>query len=68
MPPGWTTTQARILARDPTCRLCGQAPSAEVHHTQPGREDDASLLGVCHPCHDRVTQQQAAQARLLAQP
>jgi 5-methylcytosine-specific restriction enzyme A len=68
MPPGWEATRARILARDPTCRLCGARPSAEVHHTQPGREDDASLLGVCHPCHDRETQRQAALARHLARP
>ena len=63
MPPGWTATRRRILRRDPTCRLCASAPSTEVHHTQPGVEADWSLLGVCHPCHLAVTQQQAAAAR-----
>jgi hypothetical protein len=68
MPPGWTATAARILRRDPVCRLCWLAPSAEVHHTRPGVEDDAWLLGVCSPCHLQVTLAQAALARRLAQP
>jgi 5-methylcytosine-specific restriction protein A len=68
MPPGWTTTRARILRRDPVCRLCQAAPSAEVHHLRPGVEADAWLLGVCEPCHLAETQRQAALARHLASP
>ncbi len=63
MPPGWAATRARILARDPVCRLCGAAPSAEVHHTEPGIEADEALLGVCPPCHRAITATQAAAAR-----
>ena len=69
MPPGWTATCARILARDPICRLCSARPSAEVHHTRgPGWEADAWLIGVCSRCHRQVTQAQAAAARRLARP
>jgi len=69
MPPGWDATRARILARDPACRLCGAAPSTEVHHLLgPGHEQDHELLGVCHPCHDGETQRQAALARGASAP
>ena len=63
MPRGWKATRARILDRDPLCRACGAAPSTEVHHTETGREDDASLIGVCHGCHARITAANAAAAR-----
>jgi hypothetical protein len=63
MPPHWPATRARILARDPVCRLCLAAPATEVHHAIEGRQDDAALLGVCHPCHGTETQRQAAAAR-----
>jgi hypothetical protein len=67
MPPGWSATRARVLARDSwTCRLgfagC-QRHAVEVHHTQPGVEAEATLLSVCAACHRAVTQAQAAEAR-----
>jgi 5-methylcytosine-specific restriction endonuclease McrA len=63
MPPGWSSTRARALARDGyRCQWCG-APATEVHHTQPGREDDASLVSLCHSCHLAVTLRQARAAR-----
>jgi hypothetical protein len=66
MPRGWARTRARILRRDPTCRLCLAAPSTEVHHLLgPGFEADHQLAGVCHPCHRRVTTAQALAARGL---
>jgi 5-methylcytosine-specific restriction endonuclease McrA len=68
MPPGWGATRARILRRDPTCRICWAAPATEVHHTQPGAEDDAHLIGACHPCHHAASQAQAAAARLAHRP
>ena len=63
MPPGWAATRARVLRRDPTCRLCLAAPSTEAHHTLPGVEDEATIVGACAPCHRAVTQAQAAAAR-----
>jgi 5-methylcytosine-specific restriction endonuclease McrA len=68
MPPGWAVTRARILARDPICRRCHQRASAEVHHLEPGREDDSALAGVCRACHVIETARQSADARRMARP
>ena len=63
MPPGWAATRRRILARDGgRCVQCG-TPATEVHHTQPGREDDGSLVSLCSGCHRAITAQRAAAAR-----
>jgi 5-methylcytosine-specific restriction endonuclease McrA len=63
MPAGWTATRRRILRRDGgRCVQCGQ-PAAEVHHAIPGREDDASLISLCRPCHAVITAAQALAAR-----
>lgn len=52
LPPDWPAIRARILARDPVCRLCGAAPSTEVDHIVRGDDHrDANLRGVCRPCH-----------------
>ena len=66
MPPGWQATRRRILARDPTCRACGLAPSTEVHHTDPPAEDDDHLAGLCSLCHLAISKAQAAAARAAA--
>jgi 5-methylcytosine-specific restriction enzyme A len=66
MPRGWAATRARVLRRDPICRLCGAAPSTEAHHTQPGNEAEATIVGACSPCHRAVSLQQAAAARAAA--
>jgi hypothetical protein len=63
MPPGWARTRARILDRDGhRCRSCGQ-PATEVHHAVDGREDDGSLVSLCHRCHAAITAARAAAAR-----
>jgi hypothetical protein len=68
MPPGWPATRARILARDGgRCRYPGcTAPATEVHHTQPGVEDDATLVSLCAPHHKAISSAQALAARGLA--
>lgn len=63
MPPGWAATRRRVLKRDRyRCQGCGGRAS-EVHHAIPGREDDASLVSLCHPCHAAITAAQALAAR-----
>ena len=65
MPPGWPATRARIMARDHgRCRNCG-APATEVHHAEPGSEDDATLAALCSTCHEIITIGQALGARGL---
>jgi hypothetical protein len=64
MPSGWRATQRRILARDGgRCRNCGGI-ATEVHHSQDGREDDNSLISLCHGCHASITAAKARAARL----
>jgi 5-methylcytosine-specific restriction endonuclease McrA len=68
MPPGWPATRARVLHRDNyRCRRCGNLAN-EVHHTEPGNEDEDMMLSMCSPCHLAVTLAQAAAARALARP
>ena len=64
MPPGWSATRTRILARDHHwCRSCCASPATEVHHLRPGTEGDEWLVSLCSPCHRRATQAQSAAAR-----
>jgi len=65
MPPGWTATRARQLARVPFCEWCA-APATEVHHPIPG--DESKLVSLCHACHQHPTQAQALAARIAARP
>lgn len=52
LPADWRARRARILARDPLCRLCGTNPSVEVDHIAPGdNHDETNLQGVCRACH-----------------
>lgn len=65
-PRGWAKLRQEILARDPVCTICGQAPSTAVDHivnrdktrgqeVVPGIDDPANLRGVCRSCHSRRT-------------
>lgn len=67
LPPNWHRIRARILTRDPHCKLrthCWGAPSTEVDHGDNGPDDhsDANLRGVCTTCHGHRTGQQGATA------
>lgn len=64
LPPGWRRIQRRILERDPTCTVCGDAPSTDAHHI--GHRDDHRdhmLRGVCRRCHLKITAREASLAR-----
>lgn len=63
---GWQRLRQEVLARDPVCTICGQAPSNTVDHIRdrgktrgqevvPGIDDPANLRGVCRSCHSRRT-------------
>lgn len=51
-----------VLARDPICTMCREAPATEVDHKVPkaagGTDSFANLRGVCKPCHSRKTAQE----------
>jgi len=67
MPRDWSRTRARILRRDPTCRIAGPrctTLATEVDHiVRGGGDHDANLQGACHPCHQAKSQAEAAAAR-----
>lgn len=55
LPSGWSKIRARILARDPVCKICGVRPSTMCDHivAKADLNGPADLQGVCGPCHDR---------------
>lgn len=54
LPSGWTKIRARILERDPICKICDVRPSTHCDHIEAMTDDhrDAGLQGVCGTCHD----------------
>lgn len=55
----WRRVRAIVLAEEPTCRVCHEAPSTDVDHIVPKRQGGtnarANLRGVCHSCHSSKT-------------
>lgn len=53
LPRGWKRIRARILERDPVCKLCGVRRSTHCDHIQAKADDhsDSGLQGVCAECH-----------------
>jgi hypothetical protein len=71
LPSGWRKIRARILERDPICKICGVRPSAFCDHIVAKADDhsDAGLQGVCGPCHDHKSALEgAAAAKAKARP
>jgi 5-methylcytosine-specific restriction protein A len=54
--------RAKVLAEEPTCRLCG-APATEVDHALPiavgGSSERANLVSLCRRCHRAKTKREA---------
>lgn len=70
MPHGWKSKRAKVLQRDPICRLQYEGICAgfatEADHIIPNAGDDPSnLQGVCGPCHKVKTQREAMSGRKL---
>ena len=57
--PEWRALRRFVLARDPVCKDCGQAPSRHADHITPrsqgGTDDPSNLQGLCNACHSRKT-------------
>ncbi len=64
LPPGWKTIRARVLARDPVCKLCGIRPSTHCDHIQAKTDDHRpeGLQGVCAECHGRKSSREGNEA------
>lgn len=67
LPHNWDKIRARILKRDPRCRINGPrctVATTEVDHIYGrGSHDDRNLQGVCASCHRDKTNMEAAAAR-----
>ena len=67
LPRDWKRRRARILRRDPLCRICGIRASVEVDHIIAGDDHrDQALQGLCRECHRLKSQREAAEARASA--
>ncbi len=66
LPHNWPTIRARILERDPRCKIrthCWGSPSVDVDHIgNPDNHDDNNLRGACEACHDARSAGQGADA------
>ncbi len=53
LPSNWRAIRAKVLARDPTCKICGVRPSSHCDHIKAKTDDHAEdrLQGVCAECH-----------------
>ena len=63
----WRKLRKIILARDPICKICDEAPSTQVDHIVPRRPDqhaadvtEEELQGLCKPCHSSKTRAENA--------
>ena len=65
LPASWPKIRARILARDPICKMCGVRPSAFCDHIIAKADDhsDAGLQGLCGPCHDQKSSREGNEAQ-----
>lgn len=53
LPSNWRQIRARVLARDPICKICGVRPSTHCDHIEAKTDAHAEdrLQGVCATCH-----------------
>lgn len=64
LPSGWAKIRARILERDPICKICDVRPSGFCDHIVAKADDhsEVGLQGVCGPCHDQKSAREGAAA------
>ena len=60
----WRKKRARIIERDPVCRVCLVSWSKQVDHVIPkklgGTDADANLQGICVTCHQEKSAKETA--------
>lgn len=65
LPSNWAQIRARILTRDPVCKICGVRPSTHCDHIEAKTDAhvDERLQGVCGPCHDQKSSKEGNDAQ-----
>lgn len=65
LPSNWQKIRAKVLARDPICKICGIRPSSHCDHVQAKTDDHAEdrLQGVCEPCHLQKSSREGNEAQ-----
>ncbi|MEH0627789.1 HNH endonuclease signature motif containing protein [Streptomyces stelliscabiei] len=53
LPSNWQAIRAKVLARDPICKICDVRPSTHCDHIEAKTDAHAEdrLQGVCVTCH-----------------
>jgi len=67
----WRNISALYLSKHPLCAECQKAgrltPATETHHIIPaaagGSDRDENLMGLCKPCHSRITMEELRDGR-----
>jgi 5-methylcytosine-specific restriction enzyme A len=65
LPSNWLQIRARVLARDPICKICGVRTSTHCDHIEAKTDAHAEdrLQGVCGPCHDQKSSREGNDAQ-----
>jgi 5-methylcytosine-specific restriction endonuclease McrA len=65
LPSNWSQIRARVLARDPICKLCNVRPSTHCDHIEAKTDAHAEdrLQGVCATCHGLKSSREGNEAQ-----
>lgn len=65
LPSNWRAIRAKVLARDPVCKICDVRPSTHCDHIEAKTDAHAEdrLQGVCGPCHDQKSSREGNDAQ-----
>lgn len=65
LPSNWRAIRAKVLARDPICKICGVRPSTHCDHIEAKTDAHAEdrLQGLCGPCHDQKSSREGNNAQ-----
>jgi 5-methylcytosine-specific restriction endonuclease McrA len=65
LPSNWRAIRAKVIARDPICKICGVRPSTHCDHIEARTDAHAEdrLQGLCGPCHDQKSSREGNDAQ-----
>lgn len=70
LPSNWQAIRAKVLARDPICKICDVRPSTHCDHIEAKTDAHAEdrLQGVCATCHGLKSSREGNDAQRTNQP